>query len=661
MTCSNRWAKPVLPGCSCFEPTSYQRLMATTGARWSSATMRRRPLARRSSLKATVGTGWSARRPPGSGRRSVECVDRTASDRSGRRAIPARVRGPSVCSAMTSRLSARPVSSRSSGRSPSPRSSPPTAARARRAGPGDPGRRRDGDRARHGARAAATPRTSRATATCGCSTPAARRSRPAGSTRTNPRADDRSARLAPARRHVHGRSRRRSRPPTATSTEPRGRSPSRSPRRRHRRPTPSPTAPDAHPRQRPRRRAPQPTASPSASPTPHRRRPPSPDPGAPTSGTGDVHPADRRGPGHRRGRRPGSCSAAARARTADRVTSRLRRRRRGRWRVGAAGRARRGRPRSRRTRSTRPTRAGCRSRSTSPGPRRRSPCRSSSCSSATSAPSGPTRAPPATCRRRRSASACGSSASSAGRGSSPRASPAARAAAEVATLFLWVYGWVGVAIVVGAHRAGLALARPVLDAPRPRRVGRPPARARGRGTSPTTRRALGRWPAVVGFAVVVWLELVARGRHPTSCSSSLVGYTALTLAMMAQFGRDTWRSHAEVFTVWFRLLGRLAPYALVDEDGPRPASAVRERPARARLDAGRRRHRRARRRLDPVRRPVADADLVRPVRGHRAAAADASCCSASSGIVVGGRAGRHPDRRRRRDRRPACCRSPSAT
>jgi hypothetical protein len=37
--------------------------------------------------------------------------------------------------------------------------------------------------------------------------------------------------------------------------------------------------------------------------------------------------------------------------------------------------------------------------------------------------------------------------------------------------------------------------------------------------------------------------------------------------MMAQFGRDEWRSQAEVFTVWFRLLGRLAPFALVDEDG----------------------------------------------------------------------------------------------
>jgi hypothetical protein len=47
----------------------------------------------------------------------------------------------------------------------------------------------------------------------------------------------------------------------------------------------------------------------------------------------------------------------------------------------------------------------------------------------------------------------------------------------------------------------------------------------------------------------------------------LIGYTAFTLAMMAQFGRDTWRSNGETFTVWFRLLGRLAAFGLVDETG----------------------------------------------------------------------------------------------
>jgi hypothetical protein len=143
--------------------------------------------------------------------------------------------------------------------------------------------------------------------------------------------------------------------------------------------------------------------------------------------------------------------------------------------------------------------------------------------------------------------------------------------AQVATLFLWVYGWVGTAMVsalvgpiwhfldpfstlydLGAwvvRRAGIA----------PWEVADYPAR-------------LGRWPAVAGFLMVIWLELVLQP-GPAVLFVVVVGYTALTLAMMAQFGRDTWRSNAEIFTVWFRLLGRVAPFALVDETG-----RVRRRP-----------------------------------------------------------------------------------
>jgi hypothetical protein len=143
--------------------------------------------------------------------------------------------------------------------------------------------------------------------------------------------------------------------------------------------------------------------------------------------------------------------------------------------------------------------------------------------------------------------------------------------AEVATLFIWVYGWVGVAIVsafVGPvwqfldpfstlHDLGAAALRRIGVAPWD--VAEYPAR-------------LGRWPAVIGFAVVVWLELVLAG-GPRVLFVVLVGYTAYTLAMMAQFGRDTWRKNGEIFTVWFRLLGRLAPNALTDEDG-----RIRRRP-----------------------------------------------------------------------------------
>jgi hypothetical protein len=142
---------------------------------------------------------------------------------------------------------------------------------------------------------------------------------------------------------------------------------------------------------------------------------------------------------------------------------------------------------------------------------------------------------------------------------------------DVATLFLWVYGWVGVAIlsaIVGPvwhfldpfstlHDLGAALLR---------RLGIG-------GWAPADYPAsLGRWPATIGLGAFVWLELVLPA-GPATLFVVLVGYTAFTLAMMAQFGRDEWRSHGETFTVWFRLLGRLAPFALTDEDGE-----VRRRP-----------------------------------------------------------------------------------
>ncbi len=52
---------------------------------------------------------------------------------------------------------------------------------------------------------------------------------------------------------------------------------------------------------------------------------------------------------------------------------------------------------------------------------------------------------------------------------------------------------------------------------------------------------------------------------------------------MSYFGREKWRANAEIFSVWFRLLGRLAPFALAGEpeDGK-----VRRRPFGAGLLSG---------------------------------------------------------------------------
>jgi hypothetical protein len=153
---------------------------------------------------------------------------------------------------------------------------------------------------------------------------------------------------------------------------------------------------------------------------------------------------------------------------------------------------------------------------------------------------------------------------------------------DVASLLLWVYGWVGLALVAAfvgpawawldpfgsLHRIGATL----LD-----RLGIA-------GIAPATYpQRLGRWPAAFGLAVFVWLELVVpAARGGQALGLVLVGYTVLTLVAMAQFGRDTWQRNGEVFSVWFAAIGRLAPLALVVDTVDRDADVSEARPVRVR-------------------------------------------------------------------------------
>ncbi len=129
--------------------------------------------------------------------------------------------------------------------------------------------------------------------------------------------------------------------------------------------------------------------------------------------------------------------------------------------------------------------------------------------------------------------------------------------AEVGTLFTWVYGWVGLAIIC-------ALLFPVWEWLDPSATLHDLGawvlrRLHVRGWSPAPYPArLASWPAVVGFAVFVWLELAVGG---ADMGLVVLAYTLITVAGMAQFGRDAWRANGEVFSVWFGLLNRLARYA----------------------------------------------------------------------------------------------------
>jgi hypothetical protein len=146
---------------------------------------------------------------------------------------------------------------------------------------------------------------------------------------------------------------------------------------------------------------------------------------------------------------------------------------------------------------------------------------------------------------------------------------------DVTRLFLWTYGWVGLALVsalVGPAWSWIDPFTTIHD------VGAAALRLVGvRGWAPAPYPAwLGRWPAVLGFGFFVWLELVVTGGGGgRPLVVAFVVYTIVTQVGMLQYGRDAWRANGETFTVWFRALGRIAPFALA---GSPEAGLVRRRP-----------------------------------------------------------------------------------
>ena len=74
---------------------------------------------------------------------------------------------------------------------------------------------------------------------------------------------------------------------------------------------------------------------------------------------------------------------------------------------------------------------------------------------------------------------------------------------------------------------------------------------------------LGRWPAVIGVLLFVWLELIAGGGAsptPHDIGVATVIYSLVTFICMALFGVEEWIERGETFSAYFGMFSRLAPF-----------------------------------------------------------------------------------------------------
>ncbi|MBT4518956.1 MAG: hypothetical protein HOC23_03030 [Halieaceae bacterium] len=72
---------------------------------------------------------------------------------------------------------------------------------------------------------------------------------------------------------------------------------------------------------------------------------------------------------------------------------------------------------------------------------------------------------------------------------------------------------------------------------------------------------LGYWPACIVFVVFVWGELVwPSNAIPLNLAIAIAGYSVFTWTGMAIFGRETWLTKAEAFTLFFGLLARFSVF-----------------------------------------------------------------------------------------------------
>ena len=135
---------------------------------------------------------------------------------------------------------------------------------------------------------------------------------------------------------------------------------------------------------------------------------------------------------------------------------------------------------------------------------------------------------------------------------------------NLAPTMIWIVWWVGLSfavLILGNVWPGIDPWRTtfdVLDASA-RRLGV----TRGLSLGWVWPARLGAWPAVVLLLAWCWLEVVYPiASSPFKLGCAALAWSAVNLAGMVCFGRDSWQGHADVFALYFSTLGRIAPIQL---------------------------------------------------------------------------------------------------
>jgi hypothetical protein len=73
-------------------------------------------------------------------------------------------------------------------------------------------------------------------------------------------------------------------------------------------------------------------------------------------------------------------------------------------------------------------------------------------------------------------------------------------------------------------------------------------------------KRLGAWPSVAGLLALVWIEVVSPvAQSPRFLAAVVLGYTGVTLAGVALYGRGAWFDRVDPIARAFRAYGRMAP------------------------------------------------------------------------------------------------------